>query len=277
MSRPLWLVRFIRQIYPTRFLVARATRLPIIGPILSHWLFDGDQMVYLAKNTVIPVHHPIDVPADVVLPSQVVDHFIEQAGTHWVMDNCLCRQAEGCEDYPIDLGCLFLGEAANQINSRLGRRVSKEEALAHVQRCREAGLVHLIGRNKLDTMWLGVGPGEKLMTICHCCPCCCLYGVLPHLAEHLQGKITRMPGVEVSVNDRCVGCGTCMEDVCFVDAIHWLDAIQSVDGRAVIGAGCVGCGRCVERCPTGAIEMTVEDERFVQETVERIAPLVDVR
>jgi ferredoxin len=238
---------------------------------LTRWLFDGDHMVYLPKNTVIPVQHPIDVPEDVVLPSQVVDHFIEEASFHWVMDNCLCRQSEGCTDYPIDLGCLFLGEAAREINPKLGRHVTREEALAHVRRCREAGLIHLIGRNKLDTMWKGVGPGHKLLTICNCCPCCCLYGVLPHLAEHLQGKITRMPGVQVTVSEQCVGCGACTRDVCFVDAI------RMVAGRAVIGDGCVGCGRCIEACPTGAIEMAVDDDRFVQETVERISPLVDVR
>jgi formate hydrogenlyase subunit 6/NADH:ubiquinone oxidoreductase subunit I len=186
------------------------------------------------------------------------------------MDNCLCRQSEGCEDYPIDLGCLFLGEATKEINPRLGRKVTQEEARAHVQRCREAGLVHLIGRNKLDTVWMGVGPGEKLMTICHCCPCCCLYGVLPHMAEHLQAKISRMPGVQVAVSEQCVGCGSCAEDVCFVDAIHL------VEGRAQISASCVGCGRCVEHCPTGAIEITVEDAQFVEDTVDRIAPLVDL-
>jgi hypothetical protein len=77
------------------------------------------------------------------------------------MNSCICREAERCEDYPIDLGCLFLGEAALGINPQLGRRVTKEKALQHVRRCREAGLVHLIGRNKLDTMWLGVGPGDR--------------------------------------------------------------------------------------------------------------------
>jgi hypothetical protein len=90
------------------------------------------------------------------------------------MNTCLCRDAKQCKDYPIDLGCLFLGEAALGINPRLGRGVTKREALEHIRRCREAGLVHLIGRNKLDTVWLGVGPGDKLLTICHCCPCCCL-------------------------------------------------------------------------------------------------------
>jgi ferredoxin len=277
MSRPLWLVHFLRRIYPTRFLVAKSTRLPVIGSILTRWLFDGDHMVYLPKNTVIPIHHPIDLPQDVVLPSQVVDHFIQEANYHWLMDNCLCRQSEGCKDYPIDLGCLFLGEAARDINPRLGRRVSREEALAHVRRCREAGLVHLIGRNKLDTMWMGVGPGDRLLTICNCCPCCCLYGVLPHLAEHLQNKITRMPGVRVTVNEeQCVGCGVCARDVCFVNAIDVVAASHPSGEHAVIGEGCVGCGRCIEACPTGAIEMRIEDDLYIQETVARIAPLVDV-
>jgi ferredoxin len=271
MSRPLWLVHLLKRIYPTRFLVAKSTRAPILGPILSRWLFDGDRMVYLPKNTVIPVHHPIETPGDVVLPSQIVEHFVERANFHWLMDNCLCRQSEGCEDYPIDLGCLFLGEAAREINPRLGRPVTKEEALAHVQRCREAGLVHLIGRNKLDTMWLGVGPGDRLLTICNCCPCCCLYGVRPHLAEHLQRTITRMPGVRVAVEqEQCVGCGACTQGVCFVDAIHM------VHGRATISEGCVGCGRCVDVCPVEAIRCVLVDERFVQETVEQIAALVDV-
>jgi Fe-S-cluster-containing hydrogenase component 2 len=58
--------------------------------------------------------------------------------------------------------------------------------------------------------------------------------------------------------------------VCFADAI------QLVDGRAVIGAGCKGCGRCVEVCPQQAIELSIEHGRFVEESVARISPLVDV-
>lgn len=218
----------------------------------------------------IPINQALDVPDEVILPSQVVAHFIEKANVHWVMNSCICRDATGCTDYPIGLGCLFLGEAALGINPQLGRRVTKEEALAHVQRCREAGLVHLIGLNKLDTVWLGVGPGDKLLTVCNCCPCCCLWRVLPYMAPGISAKVAHMPGVAVAVSDRCIGCGTCTRDVCFVDAIHL------VDNKAVISDACRVCGRCVSACPQEAIEISIQNSRFVEESIARISPLVDV-
>ena len=79
-----------------------------------------------------------------------------------------------------------------------------------------------------------------------------------------------LPGVSVTVTGRCVGCGTCADDVCFVNAI------RMVDGRAIIGEGCLGCGRCVEVCPTQAIKLSVADDAFVANSIERLAPLVDV-
>lgn len=238
--------------------------------IIDRWFFDGDHLVYLPQDRVVEINEPVALPGEMVVPSQVVEHFINQANTHWIMDFCLCRSGAHCQDYPIELGCLFLGEAAEGINPRLGRRVTREEALAHVERCRQAGLVHLVGRNKLDTVWLGVGPGEKLLTICNCCPCCCLWGVLPHLAPHIGDKITRMPGVTVAVNGACIGCGTCTQGVCFVDAIHL------VDGQAVIGEGCRGCGRCVDACPQQAIELSIGVGPFVKDSIARISALVDV-
>ena len=186
------------------------------------------------------------------------------------MDWCICRSATKCNDYPINLGCLFLGEATLNIDPRIGHRATKQEALEHVRKCREAGLVHLIGRNKLDAVWLGVEPGNKLLTICNCCPCCCLWRVLPHLAPDISSKITRMPGVKVTVTDRCVGCGTCTQGICFVDAI------RIVNNRAVKSDECRGCGRCVDVCPQKAIEISIDDGQFMQEAVSRISSSVDV-
>jgi len=270
MSRPLWVVSLLKKTFPQRFLVARLTKWPIIGRILDHWLFEGDDLTYLPQNRVVAIKELIDPPGSVVLPSQVVDHFVEEASYHWIMNHCICRDATPCADYPIDLGCLFLGEAVLGINPKLGRQVTKEEALDHVRLCREAGLVHLIGRNKLDTVWLGVGPGDKLLTVCNCCPCCCLWRVLPHVAPGIGDKISRMPGVTVTVTDGCVGCGTCAEGVCFVDNI------RLVDGRAVIGDACRGCGRCVSVCPEEAIEISMDDDQSVDAMINRVSSLVDV-
>jgi ferredoxin len=270
MSRPRWFVQLLKKAFPGRFVVARATRLPILGGIVHRWLFDGDDLIYLPRDQVVPVHQSVELPGEMVLPSQVVDHFIRAASTHWIMNFCLCRDSSQCQDYPIELGCLFLGQAAAGINPKLGHQVTMEEALAHARRCREAGLVHLIGRNKLDTAWLGVGPGDKLMTICNCCPCCCLWRVLPQVAPEIGAKVTRMPGVVVAVSDRCVGCGTCTQDVCFVQAIHL------VNGRAAISDMCRGCGRCVDACPQQAIDISVDHGQFVAEAITRLSPLVDL-
>lgn len=270
MARPLWFVKLVKATFPGRFFLAEMTKAPVIGKIIDRWLFAGDDIVYLPQDHVIQINEPLTRPDDVVLPSQVVEHFIAQANYHWIMDACICRDANDCEDYPVDLGCLFLGEAALGINPRLGRRATPEEALEHVRRGREAGLVHLVGRNKLDTVWLGVGPGDKLLTICNCCPCCCLWRILPNVVPRIGDKVTRMPGVTVAVTDRCIGCGTCTQDVCFVDAI------QLIDERAVISDACRGCGRCVSVCPQSAIELSIDDAQFIDKTITRLAPLVDV-
>ena len=270
MARPLWFVELIKKGFPGRFLIAKLTKVPIIGRAIDHWLFEGDDIVYLPKDQVIKINKPVDMPDQMVLPSQVVEHFIEEANYHWIMNTCICRDASRCKDYSIALGCLFLGEATLGINPKLGQRVNKKEARDHVKRCREAGLVHLVGRNKLDAVWLGVGPGNKLLTICNCCSCCCLWRMLPDISPIIGMKVTKMPGVTVTVTERCVGCGTCVQCMCFVDAI------RLVNNRAVRSNACRGCGRCVSLCPQGAIEISIDDEQSVGKIITRLSPLVDV-
>ncbi len=272
MASPYFIKTIINKTFSQRFFLSKLTRYPVIGRVIEYLLFEDDEVIYLPRdNTIsIPINTDIAPKEDVVLRSKVLEHFIRQANYHWIMDFCICRDSTSCQDYPMDLGCIFLGEAAMGINPKFGHKATVEETLEHAVRCREAGLVHLIGRNKLDSVWLNVGPGQKLLTICNCCPCCCLWKILPEINTNISSKVNRMPGVEVVVTDQCVGCGSCTQNVCFVNAI-------SLDGeQATISDNCRGCGRCVEVCPNNAIEVRINEDSPVKTAIDKIYPLVDV-
>lgn len=237
---------------------------------MEHFLFEDDDIIYLPKDSSIPVNKALNAKEDTVVPSDVLKHFIKASKYHFIMDFCICRDSTQCKDYPIELGCLFLGEAVKGINPRFGKMVTEEEALEHVEKCRKKGLVHLIGRNKLDTVWLNVRPGEKLLTVCHCCPCCCLWKILPTINPSISSKVNKMPGVRIEVTEKCIGCGTCTKDVCFVEAI------KIVGDQALINDNCRGCGRCVEICPKDAITIEIENRDLVEASIEKISGLVDL-
>ncbi len=263
MSRPVWQVNLIKKMFPSRFSQAKATQLSPIGKLIQRLLFHEDDIIYL------PINESIKPDENIALPSDIVRHFVKTASHRWIMNECICRAADSCQHYPIDLGCLFMGEAVMDINPELGRLASVEEALDHVDRCEEAGLVHLIGRNKLDSIWLNVKPAHKLLTVCNCCECCCLWKILPDIYGPISECVKKLDSVLVTVTDRCKGCGTCTKS-CFVDAI----AIQ--DKKAVISDACRGCGRCTVNCPEKAIELEISHKDSVDEAIQRISSLVEV-
>jgi len=269
-------VRLIKGGFNYRFRLAKMTRWPLLGRMMDNAFFRGDDIYVLPKDSSLKVMDiPVDLSVperqDLVLPSEVIRHFIERSRYHFIMNNCICRTSAHCKDFPQDLGCLFLGKAVLKIDPRLGRMVSKEEAFAHLDRCEQAGLVHLIGRNKIDSMWTSGKPKEELMTICNCCPCCCLWKMLPQLDPDISVKMKRLPGVSLSVDEsRCNGCGLCSEG-CYVKAI------TVRDGRAVIDqSGCKGCARCAHLCPERAITLHMADLEFLEHAIDDLSTLVDV-
>lgn len=271
-------IRLIKRGFRHRSVLARLTRLPVIGGMMHRALFDGDDILILPRDGSVDITRRIKMdieflPENVVLPSQILDRLIRDSSHHLIMNFCICRTSNKCEDYPRNLGCLFMGKAVTKIDDKLGRLVTMDEALEHVRRCREAGLVHLVGRNKLDTIWLGAGPKEDLLTVCNCCPCCCLWKMLPALAPEIGKRVSGVPGVAVRVDgNRCIGCGRCVDDgICFVGAISLWD-------KATIDEGmCRGCGRCVEFCPQSAVIIELPSSDYVDEVVRKVESLVDLR
>jgi Pyruvate/2-oxoacid:ferredoxin oxidoreductase delta subunit len=206
---------------------------------------------------------------DMVLPFEVVDHFIDESCYRAIMNFCICRDSNKCKDYPIDFGCMFMGEAAKSIHPDLCRSVTKEEARAHVRKSQELGLVILAGRHVLDSTWLGVSPNTQLFSVCLCCPCCCGSLIFPYLSSDLTDWVYKMPGVSVQVGDECVGCGDCV-DACIYGGIVVKDDL------AVITEHCRACGRCAEACPHTAITMQIDDPDYIKKAIEFLEPRVDV-
>jgi len=268
MPLPHWMVRLIIRLFPKRFSIARLSKIPVFGSLIDLAFFDKDRIMFIPR--VVDLDANFAEPESIPLPYAVAEHFVKIADHHWVMNFCICRVSNGCREYPRELGCLFLGEASQRIDPSLGRRVTREEALEHLRRCREAGLVHLVGRNKLDSLWLGVKPADRLLTICNCCPCCCLWKMIPDLSVKIRRKVARMPGVEVKVDrEKCRGCGACT-GVCFVNAI------SLEGGKALISSECRGCGRCAESCPNGAISVTIADSDYLREAISQISSAVEL-
>jgi ferredoxin len=219
--------------------------------------------------TFIPVYEGVELPGGTAMPISVVEHFIDRAGHHVIIDFCPCRKSFDCKDYPVERGCTFIGEGARQINPDVGRHVSKEEALAYLREGIEMGLVPVFGKIDFDAVMLGVKDRDRLMTICQCCPCCCLTTALHQAPRGVRDIITRLEGVEVRVTGDCNGCGDCVEACIFKQ-------MTLVGGVAVVGEECKGCGRCAVACDNGAVSITVNNPQYIERCVERISASVDV-
>ena len=275
----------VKYTFQTRFFLSRLTRKSkIIKRIVDKVFFEDNELFVLPnKNTVktkkstvianIEINQSFQKDDSEFVPSEIIKEVIKEANDIFIMNSCLCRSSANCKDYPHDFGCIFLGPATKKIASKYGKSASVEEALEHVEMADELGLSHLIGRNKIDSILMNVGPKEELLTICHCCPCCCLWKIIPDLDDDISNKIKRLEDVEVRTqNDNCRMCKKCLSDnVCFGNAISLEDGKIIIDQEK-----CIGCGHCIQVCKFDAIELTYT-QKSVDSVLNRIGELVDYK
>ncbi len=192
-----------------------------------------------------------------VVPLEMIKESLKRVSYIAGMDSCLCRDSNDCKDYPHDLGCLFLGEAAKTVvKHELGRQFTYEEACARVDEAAHVGLMGQAVWIEVEQMLWGVRNDQMdhFLEICFCCPCCC---IAMRLARNATSKERHRfhPSGWTAVPDRtkCVGCKQCAkeENGCPVEAISFGE-----DGKILINQeACVGCGICRSRCKFDAIKL----------------------
>lgn len=260
----------VNRVFNWRFWIAGLTKKSKIAKkVINKLLFEKDDVVII-PNT-IPVNQKIESEPTEFLPTDVMKEVIKQCDDIVIMDTCLCRTSNKCEDYPQDIGCIFLGPTSRKIPRTIGHTATVEEALAHVDKADAAGLSHLIGRNKIDSIWMNVRPDEGLLTICHCCPCCCLWKVLPNLHDDISSKVTKLNGVTVTYDEeKCKNCMKCTKkDVCMFEALTLKDNKINIDPNK-----CLGCGLCANVCKFDAITIDYTD-KSINNVINRMYNLIE--
>jgi UDP-glucose 4-epimerase len=221
---------------------------------------------------IIPVEAVISGGESVILPYQYLFPLVEKANGYFILGRCPCRNAEGCNAAPHDFGCLYLGEAAAQLPSRIGKQTNNAGALAHIEQAVQLGLVPMIVHASFDAEMLSL-PYQKMLAVCFCCDCCCT--VRNHMRlgpSTFDDTIQRLPGLLVEITSECDACGDCHQ-VCPVGAIRFGDdGISEIDQSI-----CKGCGLCGQVCPHGAPVLRLDPTIDVLERLqERIRQRTDV-
>ena len=223
------------------------------------------------KVTFIPVAEEVPALQSTVLPRRLLGELIKVSSYRFLHNGCICRNQEGCENYPRELGCLFLGDAAAHLHPSLGHRASVEECLEHVEKAAEHDLVGMIGRIWFDAATLGVVHRLKdFLVVCFCCDCCCLVRTdMKDAGPGFRETIKKLDAVRVEVTEKCEGCGTCVE-TCFVGAITLQDGRSHIDPDQ-----CKSCGKCSMVCPHQAIQVDFDREDVLwQELLTRVQPAI---
>lgn len=263
--------RFIlKYIFNWRFRIADFTKKSnIYKKLIDYSLFKDDEIIVVPNA--INVNKKIKSEGSEFLPTEIIKEVIKRSDDIVIMNSCLCRTSNNCQDYPQDIGCIFLGPTARKIPKHIGKIATVDEALAQVDKADAAGLSHIIGRNKIDTVWMNVHPGNGLLTICHCCPCCCLWKVYPNLNEDISGKLEKLDGVSVELHEEnCKKCKKCL-DSCMFKAISFKNNEITIDNDI-----CKCCGLCVNTCKFDAITISYT-EKTIDNVVNRLDDLIEIK
>lgn len=187
-----------------------------------------------ALHRVIPAQKA--VKSEWILPYDDVKALLLKSKT-FRLNDCVCRKQQDligrkCS-FPLRT-CLSFSSLESPSSQDT---ISREEALAFLDKAEEMGLVHTVS----NTM-KGMG------YVCNCCGCCC--GILRGINDWgIENSVASANYYAVIDPDECLGCGTCRKR-CQMNAISEQDGVSIVERKK-----CIGCGLCATGCPNGAAKL----------------------
>jgi Pyruvate/2-oxoacid:ferredoxin oxidoreductase delta subunit len=194
----------------------------------------------------IPVEHAIHADEKVFSGEEAHAHIKGLDTEDLALVPCPCRTRteklgiRECKDQLPVASCIFIGSTATHFDKLgLGKRVTKQQALAYLDEAVELGAIPT-ANNYLD---------DPHNIMCLCCGCCC---------SNVRGR-TRwdnptavLPSQFVpEATDECIQCETCI-DRCFLDAL----SMDEEAARPVVDTDkCIGCGVCTITCQTDSLKL----------------------
>ncbi len=211
----------------------------LIEDYFAHGGAEGIMKPQPALQRVLPARAA--VKTEWVLPYDDVRAILMEAKTFNVND-CICRVQQGLLDHKCDYPLHVCLSFSDKERAPRPGDVSPEEALALLDRCEEAGLVHAV-----SNVTKGMG------YVCNCCGCCC--GILRGITAYgIEESIAHANYYAVIDPTFCANCGNCIER-CQVKAILEGDGCSVVDLKR-----CIGCGLCVTGCPNDVARLERKPE-----------------
>jgi ferredoxin len=243
------LAPFVVGIYETQLELMDHELAHLVEDYLAHGGAQGIMKPQPALHRVVPAQRA--VKTEWVLPYDDVRAILLSAKTFHLRD-CICRAQQDqlgsrkC-DFPVNM-CLSFSDDERSADPG---DISREEALAILEKSEEVGLVHTV-----SNVMRGVG------YVCNCCGCCC--AILRSITDWgIENSVAYANYFAVIDPEICAGCGDCIER-CQVHAISEGEGVSVVDR-----ARCIGCGLCVTGCPNEVAQLERKAE------AEIIHPPVD--
>jgi Pyruvate/2-oxoacid:ferredoxin oxidoreductase delta subunit len=209
-----------------------------------------------ALARVVPVNRRIDAKAE-ILPYDDLRKMMESCNSFRVAD-CLCRKEQGLLGNPCSHTsetCMSFSREPDAYDGmpEWGRVITRDEALALLERVEDEGLVHCTYNFQREPFF-----------VCNCCSCCCgfLRAVTDHDAPYMLARSNYVSEIDP---DTCTECGDCTTGRCPTDSISAAGEAYAVDGER-----CLGCGVCAVACEYDAIRLVPRPD------AEQLTPPADM-